>query len=77
MPPPQIRDAMHVHIDANALGDAPGGGEGQIGHLGADAGEREEGGQAGGDVGAVLALEHGRGQEEVAGFGVVEADFGD
>ena len=66
---------MHVHSDPEV--DTPRGGEAEVRHLGADAGEGEQAGQRGGDVGEILGLEDGGGELDVAGFGVVEADFGD
>ena len=71
MPTPQVRDAVDVHVDADAFVSPPGRAHAEVGHLGSHA---REGGQAfdrGGDVGGVVgAQDFGRGFD-VAGFVVL------
>lgn len=77
MPAPQVRDAVHVHIDADALVAAPRRAHAQIRHLGPDAGEGHQPGDGVGDVGGELVAQDQRGRLDVFGFEVVEADFVD
>ncbi len=77
MPAPQIRDAVDVHVDADAGVDAPGGAEAEIGHLGPHAGQAQQARQGARDVGVVLLGQDGGRLEDVPRLGVVEADFGD
>lgn len=73
MPPPQIGDAMHVHIDTDALDAAPCGAHAQIRHLRSDPGKLEEAFDRGGDVGCEAVAQHDGRCEDVFGFDVMEA----
>lgn len=77
VPAPQVRDAVHVHVDADALVHAPGGGEGEEGHFGADAGQRDEALEGVGDVVVVLGVQDVSDFDDVFGLDVVEADLAD
>lgn len=50
VPTPEVRDPVDVHVDADAFGAVPRRGEAEMGHLGADPGERREALDGVGDV---------------------------
>jgi hypothetical protein len=77
MPPPPVRDPMHVHVDANPLRAAPGGARAQERHLRPHARQGAQARGRGGDVAAVVRGEEVRGREDVRRFDVVEADGAD
>lgn len=74
MPPPQIRDPMHMHIHPDALIATPRGAHAQIGHLGPHAWQRDEPCDGIRDVGSELRCQDGGGGFDVSRFVVVEAD---
>lgn len=57
MPAPEVGDAVDVDIHAYTFGAVPGGGEAEVGHFGAHAGERGEAGNCVGDVAMPLVAE--------------------
>lgn len=77
MPPPPVRNPMHVHVDANALRAAPGGARAQERHLRPHARQGAQARGRGGDVAAVVRGEEVRGGEDMRRFDVVEADGAD
>ena len=77
MPAPQVRDAVHVHVDADALVDAPRCRQAEIPHLGPHAGKGHEAFNRVRDVGVVLLLENGRRLLDILRLVVVEADLPD
>lgn len=77
MPPPPIRNPMHMHVDANPLRAAPGRARAQERHLGPHARQGAQARRRGGDVAAVVRGEEVRGGEDVRRFDVVEADGAD
>ena len=74
MPPPQIRDPMHMHIDTDTLRASPRSAHAQVGHLGPDTRQAHEPVDGIGDVAREAVAQEERRGFDVAGLVVVEAD---
>ena len=75
MPRPQIGDSVDVYIDTNAFVTTPCSAHTQIGHLGADAGQRNKALNSIRDVAVEFIAQNLSHGFYVFGFIIVEADF--
>lgn len=74
VPAPQVRDAVDVHIDADAFGAAPRGAHAQVRHLGPHARKADESFDGIGDIALEAVAQDQRRGFDVLGLVVVEAD---
>ena len=77
VPTPQVRDTVHMYVDADAFIAAPCSAECEVCHLWTNAGKRHKAGYCVGDVGGELVAQNFGSLLDVFGFEVVEADFVD